>query len=220
MENNELPDKALANNELPDKALANNELVNLYPIPVCAHSFDPEVFLKYRDQIKKTLEDIGIDESEPFATTDDGSETNEQKTSIGFNVFKREDLFEFVGSYLVPEILLDYCASLSVKVPNQVRSSRICRLKKGEEKSFKDCGSVLSLIFAIECDLKDYIEIVNPAFYFQSAKLLPEKINSMNAQVIAFPLGGKAYLFPSFTNYKIRANEKDLIFVQIGLMYD
>ena len=50
--------------------------------------------------------------------------------------------------------------------------------------------------------------------------MIPENLNGVNAQVISFPLDGKAYLFPSATNYDIHAKYQDLTFVQMGLMYD
>tara|TARA_R110001606_G_scaffold318259_1_gene465082 strand:- start:2287 stop:2892 length:606 start_codon:yes stop_codon:yes gene_type:complete len=197
-----------------------NELVNLYPTPICVHNFNSDVFTQYKGEILRTYSDICTDESNSFVTTDDGSNTNEQKTSIGFNIFQRMDFRELIGEYFVPEILLDYCTSLSIKMPSQLRFSRICKLKKGEKKSFKDLGSVLSLVFAVHCDPEDCIDIINSAFYFQSCKMIPEIINGANAQVISFPLDGKAYMFPSATNYDIAAKNQDLTFVQLGFMYD
>ena len=200
--------------------IQQNELVNLFPTPVCVHDFNVELFKEYKGNILKTYQDICTDESGPFITTDDGSDTNEQKSAIGFNIFNRMDLRVLIENYFIPEILLDYCMSLSIKLPTQLRFSKICKLKKGEKKSFKDLGSVLSLVFAVHCDPKDVVDIVNPAFYFQSSKMIPEKINGANAQVISFPLDGKVYLFPSSTNYEIHARHEDLTFVQMGFMYD
>lgn len=198
----------------------SNELTNLYPTPVCVHKFDAGVFKEYRGNILKTYADICTDESKPFITTDDGCEDNEQKSAIGFNIFQRLDLRKLLEEYFLPEIILDYCTSLSIKIPTQLRFSKICKLKQGEKKSFKDLGSVLSLVFAVHCDQQDQIDIINPAFYFQSSKMIPENLNGVNAQVISFPLDGKAYLFPSATNYDIHAKYQDLTFVQMGLMYD
>ena len=203
-----------------EDSIQRNELVNLFPTPVCVHDFDANVFKGYKGEILKTYQDICTDESDSFITTDDGSDCNEQKTAIGFNIFNRQDLRTLIEHYFIPEILLDYCVSLSIKLPTQLRFSKICKLKKGEKKSFKDLGSVLSLVFAVHCDQREQIDIINPAFYFQSSKMIPEKINGANAQIIGFPLDGKAYIFPSSTNYDISAKHEDMIFVQMGFMYD
>lgn len=194
----------------------NNELVNLYPIAINVHSVDEKIFQTNSQKVIKLFDDCAIPDSKFMTTETDWQ--NENAVSGGNNIFRKKDLYDFVGTYVIPEVILDYTISLSVKLPQNMSFSRICKLKKGEIKTFRDLGSAFSVFIPFQCSENQAITFINPNSFFESEKIFPEKLNSFNSTKISFDMTGKMFCYPSYSHYEINALD-DVLFAQLGFTY-
>ena len=186
----------------------NIEIVNAFPIPIGVLDMKNNDFNDSTKELLNLFEDLENRVDDNFSSTEeDGIDSK-----VHFNTLDNEKIINYISDNL----LLEYFFATEVRNTSKIEWSYINKLKCGSSKSFNknlDCNYVV--IFPLQCDDEQTIDIVNPNSFFESKKLKVLNPNIFNSKFLSFPIKNKCIIIPSSTLYEIRA-KKDFIYTIIG----
>lgn len=189
----------------------NIEIVNAFPIPIGVLDIKNSDFDNSTEELLNLFEDLKNEVDGDFSTT----EEDEIDSKIHFNTLNDEKNKKIIN-HISDNLLLEYFFATEVRNTSKIEWSYINKLKSGSSRSFNknlDCNYVV--IFSLQCDEDQTIDIINPNSFFESKKLKVLNPNIFNSKFLSFPIKNKCIIMPSSTLYEIRA-KKDFTYVIIG----
>lgn len=189
----------------------NIEIVNAFPIPIGVLDIKNSDFDNSIEELLNLFEDLKNEVDGDFSST----EENEIDSKIHFNTLNDEKNKKIIN-YISDNLLLEYFFATEVRNTSKIEWSYINKLKSGSSRSFNknlDCNYVV--MFPLQCDEDQTIDIINPNSFFESKKLKVLNPNIFNSKFLSFPIKNKCIIMPSSTLYEIRAKE-DFTYVIIG----
>lgn len=189
----------------------NIEIVNAFPIPIGVLDIKNSDFDNSTEELLNLFEDLKNEVDGDFSST----EEDEIDSKIHFNTLNDEKNKKIIN-YISDNLLLEYFFATEVRNTSKIEWSYINKLKSGSSRSFNknlDCNYVV--MFPLQCDEDQTIDIINPNSFFESKKLKVLNPNIFNSKFLSFPIKNKCIIMPSSTLYEIRA-KKDFTYVIIG----
>lgn len=189
----------------------NIEIVNAFPIPIGVLDIKNSDFDNSIEELLNLFEDLKNEVDGDFSST----EEDEIDSKIHFNTLNDEKNKKIIN-YISDNLLLEYFFATEVRNTSKIEWSYINKLKSGSSRSFNknlDCNYVV--MFPLQCDEDQTIDIINPNSFFESKKLKVLNPNIFNSKFLSFPIKNKCIIMPSSTLYEIRAKE-DFTYVIIG----